>query len=256
MVDKSLVIKLRKMTGAGIVECQKTLKETDGNIDEAIEILRKKGAMKAAKKADRATKEGVVAAAINDDKTAGALIKIHCETDFVARNQDFIDTVQELADEYLKGDNAEENFAEKKDELVMKIGENLQFGEAGKLEGELVVAYIHNNRKTGTLIAFDKKIDEDLANGIAMHTAAMAPDYLNPEDVPEDLINKEKEVYTEQLKNAGKPENIIDKILEGKINKFYEEICLNHQKYIKDDKKSVNEVIGDANITGFLLFKI
>src|SRR6056297_1314360 len=120
MVDKSLVIKLRKMTGAGIVECQKTLKETDGNIDEAIEILRKKGAMKAAKKADRATKEGVVAAAINDDKTAGALIKIHCETDFVARNQDFIDTVQELADEYLKGDNAEENFAEKKDELVMK----------------------------------------------------------------------------------------------------------------------------------------
>lgn len=256
MVDKSVVIELRKLTGAGIVECQKTLEETNGNIEEAIEILRKKGALKAAKKADRATNEGLVATAINEEKTKGVLIQVHCETDFVSRNEDFVNMVQGLADEYLAGKPASENFAEQKDELVMKIGENLQFANEGTLEGAFVVAYIHSNGKTGSLIAFDQVIDEDLANGIAMHAVAMSPDCLNPEDVNPETLEKEKEVYTEQLKNEGKPEEIIEKIMEGKVNKYYEDVCLAKQKYIKDDKKSIEEVLNGTKITGFLLFKI
>ena len=256
MVDKSVVIELRKLTGAGIVDCQKTLEESNGNVEEAIEILRKKGALKAAKKASRATNEGLVATAINEDKTKGVLVQIHCETDFVSRNEDFVNTVQGLTNEYLAGTTASESFASQKDELVMKIGENLQFANEGILEGALVIAYIHSNGKTGSLVAFDQVIDTELANGIAMHAVAMSPDYLNIEEVPSETLDKEKEVYTEQLKNEGKPEEIIEKIMEGKVNKFYEEICLNRQKYIKDDKKSIEEVLAGAKITGFLLFKI
>lgn len=256
MVDKNTVIELRKLTGAGIVECQNTLEEANGNIEEAIEILRKKGALKAAKKADRATNEGIIAAAINEEKTKGVLVQIHCETDFVARTDDFSNMVQELTDNYLTGDSAAENFNSKKDELVMKIGENLLFAKEGVLEGALVVAYIHSNRKAASLIAFDKVIDTDLANGIAMHAVAMSPDYLNPEEVSTEVLDKEKEIYTEQLRAEGKPEEIIAKIMDGKVNKFYEDVCLNRQKYIKDDSKTIEAILGEAKITGFLLFKI
>lgn len=256
MVDKSLVIQLRKQTGAGIVECQKTLEESNGNIEEAIDILRKKGALKAAKKAERATNEGLVARKVSEDNKKVVLVQIHCETDFVSRNDDFIETVQGFADKMFEGGSAEESFNSQKDELIMKIGENLKFANEGSVEGEMVGSYIHSNGKTGTAISFDKVVDTEIANGIAMHIAAMSPEYLKPEDVPTEVLDKEKEIYTEQLKTEGKPEEIIEKIMTGKINKFYEEVCLTHQKFIKDDKKSIQEILGDVNINAYLLFKI
>lgn len=256
MIDKSLILKLRQESGAGMVECQKALEESNGNMEEAIEILRKKGTLKAAKKAERATKEGLVALKINDDKTKGSMIKVYCETDFVSRNENFINLVNELVEKTFNGESATNDFENRKSDLVMKIGENLQFGEEGTIEGTLVVGYLHSNHKNGVLISFDKNIDANLASGIAMHIAAMQPKYLNSSEVPTEVLDKEKEIYTEQLKAEGKPEAIIEKIMGGKINKFYEDICLLNQKYVKDDSKSIQEIIGDAKINGYLLFKI
>ncbi|HPL93261.1 MAG TPA: translation elongation factor Ts [bacterium] len=255
MIDKSIILKLRQETGAGMVDCQKALEESNGNIEEATEILRKKGTLKAAKKAERATKEGLVALKVSDDKKKGAIVQVNCETDFVSRNENFINLVNELLEKTFAGESAEQYFEEQKSELVMKIGENLQFGREAVIEGAFVVGYLHSNKKNGVLISFDKEIDATLASGIAMHVAAMQPKYLSSEEIPADVIAKEKEIYAEQLKAEGKPENMIEKIMGGKLSKFYEDVCLLNQKYIKDDSKSIQEMIKDAKINSFLLFK-
>jgi len=256
MIDKSIILKLRQQSGAGMVECQKALEESNGNMEEAVEILRKKGSIKAASKAERATKEGIIAIKVADDKKKGAMVKVHCETDFVSRNENFINLLNELVEKTFAGESAEKHFESQKSDLVMKIGENLQFGGEATIEGAFVVSYLHSNRKNGVLIAFDKEIDATLASGVAMHVAAMQPEYLKAEQIPADIIAKEKEIYTEQLKAEGKPEAIIEKIMGGKLNKFYEDNCLLNQKFVKDDSKSIQEVIKDANITSYLLFKI
>jgi elongation factor Ts len=256
MIDKSIILKLRQETGAGMVDCQKALEESNGNTEEAMEILRKKGTLKAAKKAERATKEGLVALKISDDKKKGAMVNVLCETDFVSRNENFISLINELLDKTFAGESAEQYFESQKSDLVMKIGENLQFGKEATLEGAFVVGYLHGNKKNGVLVAFDKEIDATLASGIAMHVAAMQPQYLTADQIPAEVIDKEKEIYTEQLKAEGKPAEIIEKIMGGKLNKFYEDSCLLNQKFVKDDSQSIQEVIKDAKITSYLLFKI
>ncbi len=237
--------KLRDLTGAGIVDCKKALEESGGDIDRAVEILRKKGEAKSAKKAERVTNEGLVEMAFDGNKKV-SIVKILCETDFVARNDDFKKFVKDIAQAGLDG-SSEDYFNSKKDEMVLKIGENLTFGGGEVLEGEYIASYLHSNGKVASVVVFNKETDETLATDIAMQITAMSPDYIKPEDVPEEDKEKEKAIYKEQLKKEGKPEEIIDKIIEGKLNKYFEDICLLKQTFIKEDKKSVEQVLKEVD---------
>jgi len=254
---------LRDKTGAGIVDCKKALDESGGDIEKAVEILRKKGISKAAKRSDRETSEGVVKFIINNDATEGYMIKLGSETDFVARNEKF----QNFADDVLKviaentPDNLESLLALQMNDLSVKdtidtmsgvIGEKLEISDFKILKSEGTVAgYSHMDGKICVLVSLDKKNKNELARDIAMHIAATNPKYMSPEEVPAEEIEKEKDIYREQLLKEGKPENMLDKILLGKINKYYEEICLLKQEFIKDDKKKVEEVLGEDKIEAF-----
>lgn len=172
-MDNSLVVKLRQMTGAGIVDCKNALEETGGDLQAAVEMLRKKGIAKAAKRGERETREGVVAVYVHSNKKLGAMVELLSETDFVARNADF----------------------------------------------------------------------QALANDLAMHVAALNPLYLSPENIPQEVIQKEKEIYAEEFAGSGKPQAVVDKIVEGKLGKFYEEVCLLNQRFVKDEDVTVGELI-------------
>jgi elongation factor Ts len=237
--------KLRDLTGAGIVDCKKALDEAGGDLDKAVDILRKKGGAKAAKKADRATNEGLIDVATGGSKKV-SIVKISCETDFVARTDDFLNFVKEVAQAGLTG-SSEEFFNDKKDEMVLKVGENLTFASGEVLEGEYVSTYKHSNNKVATAVAFNKEVEGSLGTDIAMQAAAMSPSYLLPEEVSIEEMEREKDIYREQLKTEGKPEEMIEKILIGKMNKYYEEVCLIKQSSIKEDKKSVEQVLKEVD---------
>ncbi len=246
MIDSKLISKLRDLTGAGIADCREALLNCDNEIDKAIEFLRKKGSVKAAKKAERQTSEGVIAIVSQDKKVAVA--GLACETDFVSRNQDFIDTVEDFANYLFK--NGEEKFklwAESriKDELVMKIGENIQLAEFKIFEGEIIGTYLHSNKKIASVVILSSG-SQELAFDLAMQVAAMSPKYLKPEDIPAEIIEKEKEIYQEQLKVEGRPSEMWERIIPGKLNKFYQEVCLTKQPFIKEDKKKVENVIAES----------
>jgi len=236
---------LREKTGAGMVECKKALDEANGDIEMAVEILRKKGGAKAAKKADRITSEGVVVIARSADGKKASAVKVMCETDFVARNDDFKKFAADVAEAGLTG-SAEEFFETNKNEIVLKVGENITFGGGEVVEGAAVASYIHSTGSVASIIVFNKEVDVVLANDIAMHVVAMSPAYLLPEEVPTAELDKEKDIYREQLKTEGKPEDMIEKILVGKVGKYYEDVCLMKQLFIKDDKKSVEAVVKEA----------
>jgi elongation factor Ts len=260
MSDIQTITKLRELTGAGIVDCKKALDEAGDDIDKAVELLRKKGEAKAAKKADRVASEGIIAMK-NDDNNL-AVVALACETDFVSRNEDFIASVDAYAEKLLGMDLVEfKTWAseEVKKELVVKIGENIVLSSADKIElnGKTVGKYIHSNKKIASVVVLEGG-SEELAKDIAMHVTAMQPEYLNSDAVPSDVLDKEKEIYAEQLKTEGKPEEIIEKILIGKVNKFYEENCLVNQMFIKDDKKTITQILkeGNATLKSYQLYKI
>ncbi len=247
MPNLELVKKIRNITGAGMSDINKALTEAEGDETKAIEILRKSGQKIAAKKADRATTEGAIALAQDANKIA--VVGLGCETDFVAQNQDFIDTVNSLAQELLK--TGREAFVESatdkiQNELIVKIGENLQLGNFDLIEGDILGSYLHSNKKVAAVVVLESG-SEELAKDIAMHIAAMAPKYLRPEDVPAEIVAKEKEIYTEQLKTEAKPEAMWDKIMPGKIAKFYSEVCLLKQPYIKEDKQTIEQFLTANN---------
>ena len=261
------VNKLRKMTGAGMMDCKKALVEAEGDFEKAIEILRKKGQKVAAKRADRESTEGVVVVKMNDDKTRGVMISLNCETDFVAKNEDFIKLAQAFGDIALNYDNKEDflkaafdgnvSVEEKLIEQTGVIGEKLQIGGFKVLEGGYLGSYVHSNKKIGTMVAFNKKVDgiEEVAHDVAMQVAAMSPISLDENSVPQEIIDKELEIAKEQLRNEGKPENMLDKIAQGKLKKFFKENTLVNQAFIKDNKKTVGDYVKDFNpdvkITGF-----
>lgn len=240
-----LIKEVRQITGAGMSDVKVALDEAGGDKEKAIEILRKKGQKIAAKKSDREIKEGVIAIATGDKKVA--VVGVGCETDFVAKNEDFQKSVQELAAKLLEmGQDSFADWATKyiQDELIVKIGENLQLVFSQVLEGNTIGTYLHSNNKVAAVVVLSSG-NEEIGKEIAMHAAALAPKYLKPEDVPQEVLDKEKEVYAEQLKNEGKPADMIDKISAGKLNKFYTEVCLLKQPYVKDDKKSVEQFAQD-----------
>lgn len=259
---------LRDKTGAGMIDCKKALDESGGDINKAIEILRKKGIAKAAKRSDREAGEGVVKVALDNDAKTGYIALINAETDFVVRSekfQEFTKKVMQLIMEKQPKDLAELmalNFdggsvKDNLDSLSGIIGEKLDIKKYEMLNSAGTVAvYSHLGGKIGVLVALDKEGQSDIAYDIAMQIAAANPKYISPEDVLAEELNKEKEIYTAQLLKEGKPENMIDKIMPGKLAKFYEDVCLVKQEYIKDDSKKVEAILGGVKVEKFIRYSL
>lgn len=251
------VNKLRQMTGAGMMDCKKALTEADGNFDKAVELLRKKGQKVSASRADRETSEGVVfAKTVNGDKK-GILIAFTCETDFVAKNEDFIKLGQEIIDIAAEENpgNIEElktlksgslTIQEKIIENTGKIGEKLEISNYEVLTGDKVISYVHLNSKLGVLVAL-KNVDGadviEAGRDVAMQIAAMNPVAVDKEGVDSEIIEKEIEIGKEQARQEGKPEQIIDKIAQGKLQKFFKENTLLNQAFVKDNSKSIQQYL-------------
>jgi elongation factor Ts len=246
------VNKLRKQTGAGMMDCKKALVESDGDFEKAVDYLRKKGQKVAAKRSDREAGEGVVLSKVNDNNTFGAAIMVNCETDFVAKNEDFIAFSQMLLDAALDNhidsvDNlkALEISGKKVEDLLLdqvgKIGEKIEIGDYQTIEGVYIKSYIHSGNRLATLVEMSKKTEgiDEAGKNIAMQVAAMNPVALNRESVKQDMIDRELEVAKEQIRLEGKPENMVEKIAMGKLNKFFKENTLMSQAYIKDSKINV-----------------
>jgi len=263
-----LIKNLRDKTGAGISECKKALDESAGDIEKAVEILRKRGIAKAAKRGDRETSEGIIKLAVDDSQKEGYMVELNAETDFAARSekfQEFSDKILEKVKEKkpvclndLMCDSLENGTVKEcLDNLSGVIGEKLDIKRCDVLSSAgTVAAYSHQGGRIGVLVSLDKPDQAELARDIAMQIAAVNPKYIKPEDVPADEVNKEKEIYTEQLKKEGKPENMIEKILEGKVNKYYEEVCLLKQEYIKDDKKKVQDILEGVKVEKFIRYSL
>ncbi|MGB0929504.1 MAG: translation elongation factor Ts [Chitinophagales bacterium] len=255
------VNKLRKQTGAGMMDCKKALKEAEGDFDAAITILRKKGQKVAAKRSDREATEGVAVAKVSDDGTQGISLVLSCETDFVAKNADFVSFANDIADLALANmpaDNAElatlpfngSTVAENLIDQIGKIGEKIEVSQYEKLEGALVVPYIHAGNKIGVLVGLNQEgNDEIVAAGkdVAMQVAAMKPIAVDENSIDEATKQKEMEIGREQARASGRPEHILDRIAEGKLKKFYQENTLVHQKFVKDNSKSVKDYLNSVS---------
>jgi elongation factor Ts len=253
---------LRKKTGAGMMDCKKALTEADGDMEKAIEILRKKGAAVASKRAERSANEGLIVTKISDDRTHGAIAEVNCETDFVAKNNDFVNLANEVIEAVFSSQPAsvdellDKNSAlkEKVIEVLGKVGEKVEISRIAYEEAPkgILVDYIHMGSKLGVLLKFDnvtESADEVylLGKDVAMQVAAMNPLSVYREDIPKETIEKEIEIYKEVARKEGKPEQILEKIATGKLNKFYQENCLVEQSYIKDNSKTVGDLIKEFN---------
>lgn len=248
------VAKLRKMTAAGMMDCKKALEEANGDFDRAVEIIREKGKLVAAKRADRDANEGVVLAQVTDNKKSGAIITLNCETDFVAKNADFVKLAQSILDLALvnKPKDIDELKKLKLSNLTVNetitdqigvIGEKIDLSYYQAVEGETCVAYIHPGNKLASLLAFDGNVNDQVARDIAMQTAAMAPVGIDKDDVPTDIVEKELEIAREKARMEGKPDNMLDKIAQGRLQKFYQESTLLNQEFVKEGKITVREYI-------------
>ena len=267
-VTAKMVKALREQTGAGMMDCKKALNETEGVLDDAVDWLRTKGLSAAAKKAGRVAAEGVVAFSVSD--TGGALIEVNSETDFVSRNGDFQDFSLKLADmvlengddvEYLKTQSypsTDRTVGEQLTHNIATIGENMSIRRATKLDadGGIVIPYMHNSvapglGKIGVLVVLksDAPVDKLSALGkqIAMHVAATAPQSLRIEDLDPVLIQRERAVLTDQARESGRPENIIEKMVSGRLQKFYQEVVLLEQTFVIDNETKISSVIEDAS---------
>jgi len=275
MITAAMVKELRETTSAGMLDCQKALKETNGDMEKAIEFLREKGLATAAKKASRIAAEGVVTAYISDDKSVGVLLEVNSETDFVAKNDEFqtfvTDVAKIVADknpadvEALKAlDYNGETVEAKLTALIAKIGENMNIRRFSRIAGN-VCSYTHAGGRIGVLVQAENALaNEDsyeAARDVAMQIAAINPLYLTKEVVPAEDVEKEKAIIVAQIKedpkNANKPENIIEKMVMGKINKFYETNCLLQQEFVKDSDQKVQAYLASkgVNLTNFVRFE-
>ncbi len=253
-ITASQVNALRQRTGVSMMLCKKALEEANGDEEKAIEILRKKGEAKAATKADRETSEGVVVTKVADNKAA--IVKLLCETDFVAKNEEFKKIANDAADKALTDgtEAAKASQEQPMKDLFTKLGENMSI-EVKVLEGEGIGDYVHSNCKIGSLVKL-KDSDSEKARDIAMQVAAMDPEVVNPEDVSDESVAKEKEIWADQLKQEGKPEEIIGKIMEGKERKFREENALMKQSFVKDGDKTVEQYLEGNSVTEFVRMSI
>lgn len=254
------VKELREQTGAGMMDCKKALEEANGDFDKAIEILRKKGQKLSEKRSDREANQGLIVTKVSDDGSKAVALEINCETDFVARNEDFQNRAEqfvnlayeqeiETVDELLKAEINGLTVADHLKDMVGKIGEKIEISRVvlAKTDGQLV-SYIHPGNQLGVLVEFEDEIDDaDIGKEIAMQVAAMKPLSVNREGVDNTIIEKELEIAKEQLINEGKPEEIAEKAAQGKLRRFYEERVLLEQKFVKDNSLSVQEYLKQNN---------
>jgi len=257
-ITASQVKELREKTGAGMMDCKKALVESGGDEEKAVMYLREKGLSKAAKKAGRATSEGLVTPYITDDGKTAVISELLCETDFVAKGDDFqafaAALSNKIADLDVTAGVAADLPAEVADvtDLIAKLGENMGVGRFAKVTTDGVLGiYTHSNNKLSAIVELKGSDDVALAKDIAMHVAAMNPNCITSDELPQDVLEKEKALYLKQAMDEGKPENIAEKIVIGRLNKFYSEVCLVNQAFIKEDKKSVKDVLGGAEVASF-----
>ena len=256
MITAELVKELREKTGAGMMDCKKVLTETDGDMEKAAELLRERGIAKAAKKSSRIAAEGLVYAYVTEDKKVGSVIEVNAETDFVAKNSEFRTFVEELAKQVTEKNPADvadllsqkyldtdKTVQEVLTDKIATIGENMSIRRFVRYESEgLVESYIHGDGKIGVLVNFPKG-NEEVAKDICMQIAAARPEFLNREAVPADRVAKEMEILKAQAMNEGKPAEIAEKMVQGRIGKFYSEICLLDQEFVKDSSVKVGALI-------------
>lgn len=284
-ISASLVMKLRKKSGQGMMDCKKALQEVNGDMSEAMEILRKKGLATLSKRSDRQTSEGIVVGKISEDGRVAAMATLCCETDFVANSEDFVATAETLAyyalacaendgpENILKTAIDTRKFKDCLTEIVSKTGEKIQVGDFAKyqLDGPgLISTYIHFNKKVGTMVQIETSDEatataeqfKQTAADVAMHITATNPLALDKDGIDPKTIEGEKAIFAEQFQN--KPANVVDKIVEGKMKKFYAENCLLDQQFVKDDSKTIAELVsqvskqagGEAKITRFVRFGV
>jgi len=262
-ISASMVKELRERTGLGMMECKKALQEANGDIELAIEELRKNSGMKAAKKAGRTAAEGVVAVKTNADNTQAYVIEVNSETDFVARDAGFLAFVDQVAEKVLvtgETDMAavvEGELSNAREALVQKIGENITPRRVGVQSGDVVGTYVHSNNRIGVLVAL-KGGDAELAKQVAMHIAAVNPQYVSTNDVPAEVVEKEKEIFTAQAAESGKPAEIIEKMIVGRIRKFLAEISLVEQAFVMDPDTTVGNLVkkAGAEVISFTRFEV
>ncbi len=261
------VAKLRNITGAGMMDCKKALVEAEGDFDKAIENLRKKGQKVAANRADRESTEGAVIAKVNEDNTHGVIIALNCETDFVAKNDNFVELAHQLAEQALAYATKEELLASDfhgvtvSDKLIEQtgvIGEKIEIGSFERIEGPFLGSYIHAGNKIAAITSLSANVDgaADTAKAVSMQVAAMNPLALDETSVSQETIDKELDIERELLTKEGKPANIIDNILKGKMQRFYKDNTLVHQAFIKDSNMSVADYVksinSDLKVLGFV----
>ena len=260
-ITASAVKELREITGVAMMDCKKALVETNGNMEDAKDLLRKKGQAKALKKSSRETREGAVGfSAHKDGKTAG-IVQVTCETDFVARNEKFKEFLNKLAEQVsVNGENdllkqnlinGQGNVGGMLTDTIAELGENIQIlnSRKFKINHGLIGGYVHSNGKIGVAVPLetDQPCNDErlksLAKDIAMHIAAFQAEAVKPEQVPEEVLEKEKEVFTAQAKESGKPDNIIEQMIEGRLKKYVKEICVESQPFVKDPQFSVSQIL-------------
>lgn len=271
-ITAQMVKELRESTGAGMMDCKKALQEAEGNMERAVDILREKGLSKAAKKADRIAAEGLVAIEINEDNTVASMVEVNSETDFVAKNEDFIKLTQDILDAAVanKCKTLEEVQALPMGDVTIAqavtdrsgiTGEKMELDGYMTLEGPAIATYNHQGKNfLCTMVALSKEVDPKVGHEVAMQVAAMNPIAVDEAGVPADVLEKEKEIAADKARQEGKPENMIEKIAMGRIGKFYKEVCLLKQEYIQDGKMTVAEYLKsvdkDLTVTAFKRFTL
>ena len=265
------VAKLRKATGAGMMDCKNALTEADGNFDRAIEIIREKGKLVASKRADRESSEGVVLSKVSEDKSFGAVLSLNCETDFVAKNENFIALTEKILNLAIasKCTNLEEVKALVMDgrtvgEQVLEqtgiIGEKIELPYYASVAAANVVPYIHPGNKLATLVGFTKIIEYQAGRDVAMQIAAMSPVAVDSGDVAPEIVEQELKIAKEKFRLEGKPEAMLDKIAQGALNKFYKDSTLLNQDFVKDNKSTIRQYLNgvdkDVKVTSFIRFTL
>ncbi|MDX1348256.1 MAG: translation elongation factor Ts [Thiomicrorhabdus chilensis] len=268
-ITAGMVKELREMTGAGMMDCKKALAETDGDMDAAVEFLRKKGMAGADKKAGRVAAEGVVAIAVSDDKKKAAIAEVNCETDFVAKGDEFKDFANEIAQialakgttdiEALMGETMAngQTIDLRRRELIAKIGENIAVRRVELIETNGQIGQYQHGEKIGVVVDMTGG-NEDLARDVAMHVAALKPTAVSADDVDQEMVEKERNFQIEQAKESGKPMEIIEKMIEGRMRKFLQEITLLGQPFVKDSDQTVEKLLksNDASVSSFIRLEV
>jgi elongation factor Ts len=260
-ITAAMVKALREETSQGMMDCKKALAEAGGDFEAAKDLLRKKAGASAAKKAERATKEGLVCMRTSDDQTQAAMVEVQCETDFCARNDVFVEMINDLADLAMTLPDGpialSDPINEKVQAAFAKIGENMSYARGVKVTAAKVGTYLHHNQKVGVIIGVDKDdVSDETLTDVCMHVAFSNPMGITPEDVPVDVVEKERKFAIEEAMESGKPKDIAEKIVTGKMRKFMEMNALMEQAFVKDESRKIKEVLGDAMVTACHRFAV